>query len=465
MIQVRFREGTDVHAPADALPDALRRSVLNIRPLLTLSEQQLDDLRVKGEKLSGRALPRLALWYRITLNPGVDPVAFIQALREAPYVDVAEHEPLPAPPPAITGDFSHAQGYLGAATDGIDAKYAWTIPGGNAAGITIYDVEFNWLQTHEDLTRASGIGFLLSAGDWIAPPGYIDCPAPCDSVNREHGTAVLGELIADRDILGVTGIAWGANVGLAPSCTAILGLDIANAILLAVADGEAGDVILIEQQSRVCNLPDSDNLGPVEWSQPVFDAIQIATANGIVVVEAAGNGGVNLDGAECGDAFDRTIRDSGAIIVGAGEPPGSGDDRHRARFSSYGERVDVQGWGDSVMTTGYGMFYSDPDDPADPNRWYVSTFGGTSGASAMVAGAVADIQGIARNRFGAPLTPVFIRELLKETGSRQLGNTAENIGPRPNLRRAMVEGLATQKPIYLPLAMTARPGSYPSVSR
>ena len=87
-------------------------------------------------------------------------------------------------------------------------------------------------------------------------------------------------------------------------------------------------MILIEQQWLVCNAqPDPCNpnsnlgYGPVEADESVFNAIQYAVANRIVVVEAAGNGGVNLDGAACGTTFDRTRRDSGAIIVGAGGSP------------------------------------------------------------------------------------------------------------------------------------------------
>jgi len=78
-----------------------------------------------------------------------------------------------------------------------------------------------------------------------------------------------------------------------------LGYNPANAIALAVADGKPGDVILIEQQTCVCGLtcpPNTQtNLGPLEWSAPVFSAIQTAVANGYVVVEAAGNGSADLD--------------------------------------------------------------------------------------------------------------------------------------------------------------------------
>ena len=57
----------------------------------------------------------------------------------------------------------------------------------------------------------------------------------------------------------------------------------------------------------------------------------------------------------------------------------------------------------------------------------------------MIAGAAANLQGIALNRFGAPLPPSQITALLVETGSPQLGNTAEHIGPRPDLFGAITQ--------------------------
>ena len=307
------------------------------------------------------------------------------------------------------------------APGGIDARFSWTIPGGNGSGVTIYDVEYSWNQGHEDLSKIHGIPLLVNPGDSAIDP-FND---------NNHGTAVVGELAADNDAKGVTGISWGANVRLAPANTANLGYNPANAILLAVADGSPGDVILIEQQANVCGV---GAFGPSEWISSVFDAIQTAVANRFVVVEAAGNGNVNLDQAACGTTFDRTVRDSGAIIVGAGQPPSSGSDRQRESFSTYGSRVDLQGWGSSVQTTGYGVSYTNPDDPGNRNFWYTSSFNGTSSASPIVSGAAANLQSIALSRFGTPLTAFQIRQLLVESGSPQLGTTTEHIGPRPNLR-------------------------------
>ena len=171
----------------------------------------------------------------------------------------------------------------------------------------------------------------------------------------------------------------------------------------------------------------------------VFDAIQTAVAKGFVVIEAAGNGGVNLDQAACSGVFDRSVQDSGAIIVGAGQRPSNGLDRQREGFSSFGSRVDLQGWGSGVVTTGYGDLYLASDRPADPAFWYTEVFSGTSSASAIVAGAVANLQGIALAQSGVPIDPLQLRTLLVQTGSPQSGNTDEPIGPRPNLRQAVAQ--------------------------
>ena len=52
-----------------------------------------------------------------------------------------------------------------------------------------------------------------------------------------------------------------------------------------------------------------------------------------------------------------------------------------ALFSNYGSRVDLSGWGFDVVTTGYGDLQSGHRD-----EWYTEIFGGTSGATPIVAG-------------------------------------------------------------------------------
>ena len=214
-----------------------------------------------------------------------------------------------------------------------------------------------------------------------------------------------------------------------------------------------GHIILLELQ-RVG--PGGYNI-PVEWWPDDLAAIMYATSLGLLVVEAAGNGhpstlqGVSLDAAMFDTAdvgfpsgwrnpLDRRHVDSGAIIVGAGVPPvgTSRVDRSRMAYSNWGRCVDVQGWGDEVVTTGYGC----KQGGVDEDRWYIQDFGGTSAASAMVAGTLACVQGYRRRTRGLLLDSRRARALLRATGSRQKADgsqfpLSQHIGPRPNLRKML----------------------------
>ena len=66
-----------------------------------------------------------------------------------------------------------------------------------------------------------------------------------DPFDNNHGTAVLGEMVGTSNTFGIKGISHGAKAGLAPESTKALGNNRGNAILLAVNDGKAGDIILL----------------------------------------------------------------------------------------------------------------------------------------------------------------------------------------------------------------------------
>src|SRR5262249_810000 len=156
-----------------------------------------------------------------------------------------------------------------------------------------------------------------------------------------------------------------------------------------------------------------------------------------IVVEPASNGSENLDDPIYNGVFNRANRDSGAIVVGAGMPPegiyGPGPDRSPTATTDFGSRVDVQGWGDSITTCGYG----DIRHNEGQNNLYTGRFGGTSGASAMVAAAAAVIESIAKAENRPPLPPAVLRQLLVSAGTAQTGDPGQHIGPRPNLRAAI----------------------------
>jgi hypothetical protein len=332
------------------------------------------------------------------------------------------------------------QGYLDPAPLGMDVRYAWTLPGGRGENVRIVDIEYDWNLQHNDLVGTTSDLFIYVKGG--SSPDLRQA-------NINHGTAVLGELVAAPDGIGVTGIAHRARLGLINPVSDGIVLNIAAAVKRATSAMRAGDVMLLELQS--INGPRFDvatgrGLLPIEFEPEVFQAIKAATSKGIVVVESAGNGSENLDLPAYNGAFDRNKRDSGAILVGAGLPEGgvygAGPDRTRTAESNYGSCVDLQGWGRFITTTGFGDLRREQGE----NNWYTIDFGATSGATAMVAGAAALIQSILIERGRAPLAPTDLRQLLVCSGSPQTGDTGERIGPRPNLRAAvaLLDGVAPE---------------------
>jgi len=74
------------------------------------------------------------------------------------------------------------------------------------------------------------------------------------------------------------------------------------------------------------------------------------------------------------------------------------------------------------------------------NYWYTSGFGGTSGASPIVTGAVALIQSYHIEHFGTPMSTDAVRQLLGDTGTPQTSGdfpATQKIGPLPDLVAAI----------------------------
>lgn len=345
----------------------------------------------------------------------------------------------PDAPPA-TPDFTSRQGCLDAAPGGIDARWAWTQPGGRGRGVRIVDCEWGWRFTHEDLTQNQG-GVIAGTAD----------PTP-DSRSTNHGTAVLGEISGDVNTVGITGISPDAVISASAFSVAS-----ATAIRSAADRLGQGDILLLEIHRGGPNYPGGNTqfgFIAIEWWPDDYLAIRYAVTKGITVVEAAGNGSQNLDDAVYDTApagfpawwrnpFRRNALDSGAVVVGAGAPPSGnhGPDRSRLDFSNHGACLDAQGWGREVVSTGYG----DLQGGANVDLWYTSSFSGTSSASPIVVGALACAQGVLRAQGRPPLSPARARELLRATGSPQQdapGRPAtQRIGNRPDLRRLVPAAL------------------------
>jgi serine protease len=412
---VRLRErgfvsltGTDI-GPVVALLN--RYHDVNVeRMFRDFPEEKLTQDKLNGEANTGWELADLNLWYICYLSENDDPIAFLNSLNNLDIVEVAYPSPI-AESAAIrqddvklfdvmTPDFSDMQGYLYDAPPGLEAEYAWTFPGGRGAQMKWIDIEIGVRWTHED----------------IPAPFYQS-----GNQSDDHGTAVVGEVAGIDNESGITGIASDAQVGFIhyygyPG-------NLAACFYEAFDHLHAGDVFLIELHAPGPN----GNYICMEYWQANFDAIQTITANGVHCTQAAGNGGANYDDPIYEGRFDRNIRDSGAIICGAGDP----QTLQRLWFSCYGSRLDSQGWGQDVVTTGgYCDLYGGGLDSC-----YTNSFSGTSSASPMITGSVLCVQGLLKARDEPLLSPLEMRALLTETGSPQ-PDTYQYIGTRPNLRAA-----------------------------
>jgi hypothetical protein len=207
-----------------------------------------------------------------------------------------------------------------------------------------------------------------------------------------------------------------------------------DAITSAIATMAFGDVLELEAQVGTAGLTNM----PVEAESATFDAIRLATSLGIVVVEAGGNGSNDLDtftsgGQQILNRASAAFRDSGAIVVAAAS---SASPHSRLSFSNYGSRIDCYGWGQNIDTTGDGW-------TGNTTTAYTSGFGGTSGATPIVAGAAIAVQAMAQASLGYRFSPRQLREILKAPANSTASSApaTDRIGRMPNLR-AIIDGSA-----------------------
>ncbi len=412
------------------------------RNLFGINSELLADLRINAEIRRGRQASDLENYYAIQVAKGEPGERLADRLNQLDIVELAYLAPIPedADLPPATPNFQTQQTHLNPAPGGIDARFAWTIAGGQGRLVRIIDIESGWNLSHEDLPSMF----------------IVDGRNDTDS-SRQHGTAVMGVMLGLADGTGVTGIVPQASGGVV-SVLRDLGWayfdNVAEAILTAVSNLAAGDVILIEQHARgpgndndcsACPQPDGKARSQcgyiaMEYWNDIFDAINAASAAGVIVVQAAGNGEMNLDHSRYNDRFNRIVRNSGALMVGAGDSASHAP----LCFTNHGSRLDVQGWGENVTTAGYGSPASFRVNGIDDNQWYTTTFNGTSSATPVVAGAVAAIQGVQIENNNSVLDWAEIANLLKTTGTPQTG--VNTIGPLPNLRAAIGSLIADQPP-------------------
>ncbi len=385
--------------------------VQSVRPLIGMDKETLARLRQEGSRRLGRQLPDMTLYYEITAPQGTSLQSRRSIITRLLSLDIVEVVYFCPPAELATAEIVSAtpnweaqQYYLQAAPTGLNAYYGWGFAGGRGEDVLVIDIEGNWNETHEDLHGGTDTWHI--AGRLINDPAWLN-----------HGTAVLGEIAADSNSFGMTGISHNVDLGT----VSVGSLSTTEAILTASAHADVGDIILIELQREG---PNNGAYVALEYWDADFNAILTASSLGQIVVEAAANGNQDYDDTSIYDSlFYPDYRFSGAIMVGA-----SCSNHLPASFTNYGIRVDVHGYGCwDVYTLGYGNLYGTTDDDS-----YTYSFSGTSSASPMIVGACAILQGIYKNMYALTLDHDGLRTLLKTYSTPQAPHY-KHIGPMPDL--------------------------------
>lgn len=402
------------------LARVVARHGVGFEPLLKLAPERLVELERRAAERSGAEQPDLqGMWEVVAddLHDGAWLATIAEELRATGLVEFVDVRVVGAAPPGDIGtptpDYSSRQTWLDA-DPGLGVAGAWAL-GASGAGVRVSDVEYGWVSGHEDLVdRPLNPEPGQTVPSWVASLGY-----------DQHGTAAFGQIAAPHNGYGCDGSAPDATLATYPEWSDQQGSRRPTAIASALADSVAGDVIMLEMQDYG---PDGRYV-MAEIDPAVWTVVRTASDAGVVVVAAAGNGNADLDSATY--AGYRALGDSGALIVGAGSATTAHD---KLSFSTYGARVDVQGWGERVFTLGYGDFAT---IDGMSTQMYTSTFSGTSSATPTVATAVTLLQGHVRASGAPPLSPRQLRDLLIATGHPQ--GAGGHIGPLPDVMAAMLE--------------------------
>ncbi len=421
----------------------------------------IQELERRARKTSFAPLSSLAGYFRVDLRPYPELLEeAVERFNALPEVDLAYRELVALDPGTAPGtSLAEDQGYLHDAPTGIGASAVWKYLG-RTGGVTVCDLEQGWHTEHMEIQAQIELPLFFGANREIDEPGQ-----------GHHGTAVMGQLTAaGSGPFAVQGVSSGAGRFTLASHYRSLGEEepddtgdavphpfagtrghVAAAIVNTLVDlitpaGSGpkpllgGDVLLIEvQRGRL----------PTEVDAADFDAVRLASALEVVVVEAAGNGGLDLDryvDPDTGRGLSRrvaTFRDSGAIFVGASRAALPHD---RAGFSNYGSRLDCYAWGEAVTSCGYGDLGGDL-----ATEYYTNTFSGTSSASPIIAGAAALVQRLREAGGAAPLRPRAMRALLSDpaTGTRQGPGVAGFIGIMPDLGKVLRGRLQLVSDVYM----------------
>ena len=299
------------------------------------------------------------LGYIVVALPGPVAAASLAALRQLPGVVSAG--------PDRTLKISAAGGPVGSGTAGstvsdpfyqdqwdltdVEAPQAWAL-GAAGQGITVAVIDTGVDLNHPDLkdNLVSGYNAISDSTD---PQSLMD--------DNGHGTHVAGIIAAERNGLGVVGLAYKAKI------MPIKAMD---------SNGEGDDVDIAagivwaaDHGAKIINL----SLGSGDDASVLQDAIQYATGKGVLIVAAAGNYDSGQSSAVAYPAADPNVL---AIT--------SVDDKNQiSSFSCTGPQVALAAPGEDIVST-----YWDPLGDAQ-----YASMSGTSMAAPLVSATAALVWG------------------------------------------------------------------------
>jgi probable HAF family extracellular repeat protein len=340
-------------------PTAPGTTRLLVKPMsrrrLALALGQTDELAGRLR----RVFPEIGVEVR-ELAPGTAVADAVEQYRGSGRYEYVEPD-YPITPAAAPNDVSYANGSQwnmnntgqtgGVADADIDAPEAWTTRS-DASSVVVAVADSGVNYTHEDLAANmwknpgevagnglddDGNGFI---DDVYGINAITDSGDPRDDFPMGHGTHVSGIIGAvGNNGKGVSGVAWKAKI-------------LACKLLDANGNGNLSDAItcLAYARARGAKVINMSFQGP--YSLALRDAIEAARASGLIVVAAAGNGGINADkstvypasfdldnliSVAASDAADKLLPTSnyGAAAVDLAAPGGSILSTHNGSSSAY----------------------------------------------------------------------------------------------------------------------------------
>jgi len=396
------------------------------RLFTSLSTDEINTLVERARSLdSNYRPPNFFFYYVIGVPTEMDARTVWQALAENKNVEwtyIVNDSTPPNALPIEVDSVDIAREHLGRAPYGINAEYAWGFKGGDGEGqVKFIDIEQGWILDHESIQVST-----------LPTTGF-------NHVFHDHGAAALGVVMMTKNDNTKRGIVPKVNGYVVSQWRPAGFLNNADAIMAALRHLEFGDVILLQAQVR--DLSIAKKLWPVEAHRANFDALRLAAALGIIVVEPAANGSMYFnfsndldylvqDGRRILNRTDANFRDSGAIVVAGASTSAP---HKKIPNSNYGSRVDCYAWGENVFSA--GNFPNSSNGAIDR---YTTQFSGTSSAAAIIAGVVIALQSIMEANLNFRLGPVEMRRILScELYGTPSGNghSIDKIGVMPDLKK------------------------------